>query len=128
LTFLLDTHVLLWAAGEPERLSPAAVELLSNGRHELAFSSASLWEIQIKLGLGRADFQVDPRALRRGLFANGYREIPVTGEHALELAHLPALHRDPFDRILICQARVEGCALLTLDDLVVSYGAPVRRV
>lgn len=125
---LLDTHLLLWAAGEPSRLPADVVGLLSDPDHQLLFSSASLWEIQIKLALGRPDFQVDPRALRKGLLTNDYEELPVTGEHALELTNLPPHHRDPFDRILVCQARIEGATLLTSDDLVGAYGPPVRRV
>lgn len=128
MTLLLDTHLLLWAAGDPGRLSSEARALLERGDAILAFSSASIWEIQIKLGLGREDFQVDVRALRRGLIANGYREIQVASEHALELERIPPLHRDPFDRILVCQARVESCTLLTSDEAVASYGPPVRRV
>lgn len=128
MTFLLDTHLLLWAAGEPGRLSPEIRGLLDSAVNHLAFSSASIWEIQIKLALGRPDFQLDPRALRKGLLTNGYREVPVTGEHALELSHLPTRHRDPFDRMLVCQARVEGFTLLTSDDFLASYGPPVRRV
>jgi PIN domain nuclease of toxin-antitoxin system len=125
---LADTHLLLWAAGDTGRLSKQARMLLAEPGHALLFSAASLWEIAIKLGLGRTDFQVDLRALRRGLLLNGWRELPVSGEHALELAALPALHRDPFDRILVCQARVEGCTLLTADDQLTAYGEPVRRV
>ncbi|MBI4702089.1 MAG: type II toxin-antitoxin system VapC family toxin [Deltaproteobacteria bacterium] len=125
---LLDTHLLLWAAGDPGRLSTEARTLLSDPANELTFSAASIWEVAIKLGLGRDDFQVDPRLLRRGLLANGYREVPVTGEHAIELDHLATHYRDPFDRILICQARVEGSTLLTTDGAVAKYGAPVRRV
>jgi PIN domain nuclease of toxin-antitoxin system len=125
---LADTHLLLWAAGEPNRLPAAARGLLADPGNAVHFSAASLWEIAIKLGRGRADFQVDLRALRRGLLLNGWRELPVSGEHAVELAALPPLHRDPFDRILVCQARVEGCVLLTADDELLAYGAPVRRV
>lgn len=128
MTFLLDTHLLLWAAGDPGRLSPEAQALLTDPLNELCFSAASLWEIGIKRGLGREDFQVDPRLLRRGLLANGYRELPVTGEHTLELEHLPAHHRDPFDRILVCQARVEGYTLLSSDSTVARYGDPVRLI
>ncbi len=124
---LLDTHLILWAAGDPSRLSSGARTLLADPGSELHFSSASLWEIVIKLGLGRPDFQVDVRALRRGLAANGYREVPVTSEHALELERLPGHHRDPFDRILLCQARIEGLTLLSADADLVAYGAPVRR-
>ena len=128
MTLLLDTHLLLWAAAHPGKLSTEAVSLISNRDHELTFSSASIWEVQIKLQLGRPDFQVDPRLLRRGLLANGYREVAVTGRHALELAHLPDHHRDPFDRILVCQARIEGSTLLTSDTQVARYGAPVQWV
>ncbi|MBS1079061.1 type II toxin-antitoxin system VapC family toxin, partial [Gluconobacter kondonii] len=79
---LLDTHLLLWAAGEPDRLSVRARALMEDQDNALVFSAASLWEITIKAGLGRADFQVDPHLLRRGLIENGYEELPVTGQHA----------------------------------------------
>ncbi|MDP2811243.1 MAG: type II toxin-antitoxin system VapC family toxin [Rhodocyclaceae bacterium] len=122
MNLLLDTHILLWAAGQPEKLSARARELLLDPANTLAFSSASLWEIVIKRGLGRADFNVDPRRLWRMLLAHGYREITVTSEHTLAVGELPDLHRDPFDRVLIAQARVEGLLLLTADEAVASYG------
>lgn len=125
---LLDTHLLLWAAGSPEKLSPAAQSLLQNPGNELVFSAASLWEIEIKRGLGRPDFSVDPRRLRQGLLANRYRELPVTGEHAIALGRLAPLHKDPFDRILVAQAEVEGVRLLTSDRLVGQYGGSVQLV
>mgnify|MGYP001258128841 FL=1 len=125
---LLDTQVLLWAAGVPTRLSAAARKLLDDTRHELLFSAASLWEIAIKNGLGRADFRADPGALRRGLFDNGYRELPVTGEHAVAVGALPPLHKDPFDRMLLAQALCEGVTLLTSDVELARYGGPVRKV
>lgn len=124
---LLDTHVLLWAAGEPGRLSPATRALLDDPENELLFSSASLWEIVIKHGLGREDFQVDVRVLRRGLLDNGYRELAMTGEHAVAIGDLPPLHKDPFDRMLIAQAMAEGIILLTVDPLLARYPAPVQR-
>lgn len=123
---LLDTHILLWAAGEPDRLSPATRSLVEADEHELVFSAASLWEIAIKRGLGRPEFVVDPRLLRRGLLDNGYAELPITSEHALAVEMLPALHRDPFDRILVAQATVEGMVLISADPLVLSYPGPVR--
>jgi PIN domain nuclease of toxin-antitoxin system len=123
---LLDTHVLLWAAGEPERLSPATRALIEAAEHELVFSSASVWEIAIKRSLGRADFVVDPRLLRRGLLDNGYTELPITSEHALAVDALPPLHRDPFDRILVAQATVEGMVLVTADPTVLRYPGPIR--
>ena len=125
---LLDTHLLLWAAGRPERLPAAARRLINDMENELFFSAASLWEIAIKRGSGREDFQVDPRLLRRGLLENGYADLPVTGEHAVALDGLPPIHKDPFDRILIAQAMVEGIALLTVDPLVARYPGPIRKM
>jgi PIN domain nuclease of toxin-antitoxin system len=125
---LLDTHVLLWAAGQPERLPLAARALLDDPRNEPMFSSASLWEIAIKSGLGRNDFQVNARLLRRGLLDNGYGELPISSEHAVAIDGLPPIHRDPFDRLLVAQSMVEGITLLTSDPLVAQYPAPVRKV
>ena len=125
---LLDTQILLWAAGQPERLSAAARKLLSNRRNELLFSAASLWEIAIKNTLGRADFRVEPRLLRRGLLDNGYTELPVTSQHAVSIDTLPPLHKDPFDRLLLAQATSEGIILLTGDAQLARYPGPVRKV
>lgn len=125
---LLDTHLLLWAAGRPERLSAAARQLLEAEDNELVFSTASLWEVVIKRGLGREDFKVDPRLLRRGLLDNGYSELPIGSEHVVAIDTLPPLHKDPFDRVLIAQALVEGITLLTRDPVVARYPAPVRAV
>lgn len=125
---LLDTHLLLWAAGQPEKLSTEARALIADTGTMLAFSAASLWEIVIKKGLGRDDFRVDPRRLRRGLLDAGYREIAVTSEHALAAHRLPALHKDPFDRILIAQADTEGAVLLTADHIVARYPGSIRLV
>lgn len=125
---LLDSHLLLWAAGAPERLSDAARTLFEHSDNELMFSAASLWEIAIKRGLGRDDFKVDARVLRRGLLDNGYGELPVTSEHAVAIDALPPIHKDPFDRILVAQAQVEGITLVTADDLVAQYSGPIRKV
>ena len=126
--FLLDTQILLWAAGQPDRLSAAARTLLNNPRNELLFSAASLWEIAIKKTLGRPDFVVEPRLLRRGLLDNGYAELPVTSQHAVSIDGLPPLHKDPFDRLLLAQALTEGITLVTGDERVARYPAPVRKV
>ena len=128
MNLLLDTHLLLWAASEPKRLSARARTLLLDPANHLVFSSASLWEISIKNGLDRADFNVDPRRLWRMLLVSGYRELPVTSEHTVAVNELPSLHKDPFDRILVAQARVEGLTLLTVDKAVAKYGDGVRRV
>ena len=125
---LLDTHLLLWAAGEPERLPGTARALLDNSGNELLFSPASLWEVAIKRGLGRDDFQVDARLLRRGLLDNGYSELPITGQHAVAIGELPPIHKDPFDRVLVAQSMVEGITLLTTDAAVAQYSGSVRRV
>lgn len=125
---LLDTHLLLWAAGQPERLSARAKKLLSDPANELMFSAASLWEIAIKNTLGRPDFRVDARILRRGLLDNGYTELPVTGQHAVGIDGLPPLHKDPFDRMLLSQALVEGVTLVTRDEEPAKYSGPVRKV
>ncbi|MBE7730602.1 MULTISPECIES: type II toxin-antitoxin system VapC family toxin [Komagataeibacter] len=125
---LLDTHLLLWAAGEPEKLSADARALMENPENMLVFSAASLWEVTIKAGLGRADFQVDPHLLRRGLIENDYEELPVTSQHAVAVGQLPDVHRDPFDRILVAQATVEGLLLLTHDPFVQAYSGPIMTV
>lgn len=125
---LLDTHLLLWAAGQPERLPAAARTLLSDLNHTLLFSPASLWEIAIKRGLGRSDFQVDPRLLRRGLLDNGYLELPIASEHVIHVDSLPPLHKDPFDRMLIAQATVEGIMLLTADHQIGQYPGPIQQI
>lgn len=93
MNLLLDTHILLWAAAEPDKLSPEAATLISNESNRLYFSAASLWEVVIKNGLGRPDFHVDPHLLRRGLVDNGYSELPITSQHALAVSHLPTYTR-----------------------------------
>lgn len=128
MTAILDTHLLLWAAGLPDRLPPDVRELLNDPATEPAYSVASLWEVAIKSGLGRGDFVVDPRLLRRGLLENGYSELPVTGAHAVAGDLLPGIHRDPFDRMLVAQAQVEGITLWTMDEVVGRYPGPVRVV
>jgi len=125
---LLDTHLLLWAAGQPDRLSPAARKFIDNPANELLFSAASLWEVVIKRTLGRNDFKVDARVLRRGLLDNGYSELPVVSDHVVAIDSLPPIHKDPFDRVLISQATVEGITLLTTDSLVAKYPGPIRTV
>lgn len=102
--------------------------MIAEPRNTLWFSAASLWEITIKRTLGRPDFRVDPHLLRRALLDHGYGELPITGQHALATAHLPPIHEDPFDRLLVAQAEVEGALLLTTDATVARYPGPVRRV
>ena len=126
--FLLDTHLLLWAAGQPERLSKPARELIENPDNALYFSAASIWEIAIKSSLGREDFKADSRLIRRGLIDNGYREISISSEHAAGVQSLPLVHKDPFDRLLIAQSLVEGMPLVTVDPLLSQYPGMIQQV
>lgn len=125
---LLDTHILLWAAGQPDRLTEEARALIAAAENELFFSAANLWEILIKRGLGREDFRADARVLQRALLDNGYSELPIASEHVVASDGLPPIHKDPFDRILVAQATVEGIPLMTADETVARYPGPVRRV
>jgi PIN domain nuclease of toxin-antitoxin system len=125
---LMDTHLLVWAATEPRRLPTRAHALIDDRANDLFFSSVSMWEIAIKSALGRSDFTVDVRVLRRGLLDTGYNELSMTSEHAMYVPSLPSLHKDPFDRLLVAQATVEGIILLTSDVLVAQYPGPIQRV
>lgn len=124
---LLDTHLIIWAADDPARVPRTAREAIVAAERR-AFSVVSLWEIAIKVARGRSGIKADPGALRRGLLENGYEEIPVVAPHALAVTTLPPLHGDPFDRMLVAQARVEGLTLLTADRTLAAYGAPVQLV
>jgi PIN domain nuclease of toxin-antitoxin system len=125
---LPDTHLILWAYDAPEKLPPAAVALLSDERNELVFSVVSIWETAIKTALKRKDFDIDAVALRLGLLSHGYTELPITGDHATAISALPPIHKDPFDRILVAQATVEGLLLLTVDSHLAKYPGPIRKV
>ena len=127
MSLLLDTHFLIWIADDSPRLSPDVRLRLRSQEGSLLFSAASLWEIAIKNNR-RNDFQVDGAELRRGLLARRYEELPVTGAHALETATLPPIHDDPFDRILVAQARCEGLTLLTADRRIARYPGPIELV
>ena len=125
---LLDTHLLLWAAAAPQKLSKAALEIIEDPKVELFFSAASIWEIAIKRSLSRADFRIDPRLFWRALIENGYVETPITSAHAVAIDLLPPLHKDPFDRMLIAQAIAEPIALITGDRIVAQYPGPIQYV
>ena len=126
--FLIDTQLLLWTVAEPARLTASARTLLADPRSELVFSAASLWEVAIKAALRREDFKVDARIVRRTLLDTGYEELPVTGQHAVGIDALPPGHKDPFDRLLLSQALIEGITLLTTDARLSRYPGPVRKV
>lgn len=124
---LIDTHLLLWAAGQPQKLSRKARRLLEDPGSQLWFSAASLWEVAIKHGLGREDFRIEPQRLRRALIDNGWRELAISSEHAIATLSLPPIHKDPFDRMLVAQAHVEGVILATSDEIVARYPGQVQR-
>jgi PIN domain nuclease of toxin-antitoxin system len=124
---LLDTHVLLWAASGSDRLSDDLRAALEDEANRLLFSAASIWEIAIKSALGRDDFRVEANALRRDLLANGYVELPITSDHAVGVTALPAIHHDPFDRMLAAQAIAEGASLVTADERLAGYPVSIVR-
>jgi PIN domain nuclease of toxin-antitoxin system len=128
LILLVDTHLLLWAAGQPQKLSRKARRLLEDADSQVWFSAASLWEVTIKHALGREDFHVEPQRFRRALIDNGWHELAISGEHALATLNLPPIHEDPFDRMLIAQAQVEGVILATSDEQVAQYPGQIRRL
>lgn len=125
---LIDTHLLLWASEDCTRLPAKAEALMADPDNQLVFSAVNIWEVVVKHGLKRPDFNVDALVFRRQLLDAGYEEIPVTSLHALELAGLPLIHRDPFDRLLIAQAMAEGMRLLTADQQIAFYPGPILKV
>jgi PIN domain nuclease of toxin-antitoxin system len=125
---LLDSHLLVWLSAETAKLPTTARQLIEDSENMLFFSSASLWELMVKYALGKNDIPVHPRVLHRALLGNNFTELPVTGFYALAVENLPSIHKDPFDRILIAQAMSEGMTLLTSDETVALYNAPVQLV
>jgi len=123
---LLDTHLLLWAAEAPERLPADVRALIVEPRAELVYSTASIWEVAIKFSQGRSDFTIRPQALREGLIGAGYQELQIAPEHVIAVADLPWVHKDPFDRLLIVQAIIEGIELQTVDATLTGYPGPIR--
>lgn len=125
---LLDTHLLLWAVASSRRLPRTARIQIEDPENDVYFSSASLWEIAIKSSLRRVDFRVDPDEIRIALLATGFIELPVTSAHAVGVARLPAIHKDPFDRLLISQSMLEPLTLLTNDQVLARYWDGVNIV
>jgi PIN domain nuclease of toxin-antitoxin system len=121
---LLDTHLVLWALADPERLPGAARRLIDVA--EVYVSAASIWEISIKTSLGK--LSADPREVLAALDPAGFLPLPISAEHAARVADLPPVHRDPFDRLLVAQARVEPMRLLTMDTVLAGYGELVTVV
>jgi PIN domain nuclease of toxin-antitoxin system len=118
---LLDTNIILWLAMDSARLNVSTRRLLGEPGVLLCYSVASLWEIAIKAQLRRDDFVVDPRRLRRTMLDADFLEWEILAEHVLAIGDLPLLHRDPFDRLLLAQARHEGATFVTADHALASY-------
>lgn len=128
MNLLLDTHLLLWTVSVSSRLSPKARRLIDDQTSAVHFSAASIWEIAIKSSRRRDDVSIDPDLLYRALQARGFIELAVTGDHALKITDLPHIHGDPFDRLLLAQAMVEGLTLLTTDAQLARYPGPILHV
>ena len=126
--FLLDTHFVLWLPLDDPRISAEARTIILNPANSFAFSVSSIWEIAIKKRLGKPDFPHDARDLRRLLLENGYEELVIESRHAVMVDSIPLIHKDPFDRILIAQALVEGITLLTADPVIAKYPGPILKV
>ncbi len=122
---LLDTHVVLWAIAEPARLSSRARNLLLDEAHELFFSAASIWEIQLKRRAGKLTLSNEPNFLPGHLRRLGVQQtLAISPEHAYRVASLPLTHRDPFDCLLAAQCLSEGLHLLSVDPAFASLGVP----
>jgi PIN domain nuclease of toxin-antitoxin system len=127
LNYLLDTHVLLWTLADPDKVQGSMRRLIEDTRNRVWFSAASIWEIAIKHSLGRDDFPVEPATVWKAARETGFEELAVTAEHSIGVDTLPWLHRDPFDRILVAQARAAGMKLLSLDPQVNAYFSRSKR-
>jgi len=123
---LLDTHTFLWLLESPEKLSGAALDACKNLENELWLSTVVAWEIQIKNQLGRLTLEVPlAEMIQSQRAANTVEMLPVELEHVLELGNLPPHHKDPFDRLLIAQARIENLHLVTGDGVIPQYEVAV---
>ena len=125
---ILDTHVLLWALADSELLSAKARRIIADGGNECLYSPVSLVEISIKHRKHPKDMPLSAEEARAAFLAAGYRELPFSSTHAAAVDGLEPYHSDPFDRMLVAQARAEGCTLLSHDDMVAKYGDSVMHV
>lgn len=127
MNYLLDTHILLWALIDPDKVPGPMRRVIEDTGNRVWFSAASIWEIAIKHSLGREDFPVEPAMIWKAARQTGLEELAVTAEHSVGVGGLPWLHRDPFDRLLVAQARTGGMKLLSMDAEVNAYFARGRR-
>jgi PIN domain nuclease of toxin-antitoxin system len=128
MNFLVDTHLLVWLSMVSSKLKPQAREILENADNTIHFSAISILEVAIKQQLGKPDFNADAYVLRRALQEFGFQELVVNGTHATQVSALPLIHRDPFDRLLVAQAVVEGFTLLTVDEEIARYPGPILKI
>lgn len=126
--YLLDTHILLWATTNSDKLSQRARDIIANPDNDIYFSTVSIWEIAIKMGLGKLQLPISTAAFRRVLLDNQYLELNINSKHAILTETLPPIHKDPFDRMLIAQAQSEGFTLISADNYVIAYGNMVLAV
>ncbi|MGD0911613.1 MAG: type II toxin-antitoxin system VapC family toxin [Terracidiphilus sp.] len=126
--YLLDTHFILWLPIGGTGISRVARAIIDNSANEFQFSVASLWEIALKRARYGSNFAFDPRAIRAEMLHNGYEELPIQGSHVVAVDALPPIHKDPFDRLLIAQAMIEGITLFTVDATIARYPGPIRKV
>ena len=124
---LLDTHILLWCLQGSRKLPTKVVDIVQSAE-EVYASVASLWEIAIKLSLGKLEMEIDFAELDKAIVGSGYEHLPVEAAHTVQLVELPHLHRDPFDRMLIAQSIVEPLRLITSDPQVARYGSTIIKV
>lgn len=123
---LLDTNAFLWLDNEPERLSEIARAACADKANTLALSMVSVWEMQIKAQLRKLSLRIPlAKLIEEQTATNGLEVLPMSLAHIYELGALPAIHRDPFDRILIAQSRVEGMPLVSADSVFADYGVKV---
>lgn len=128
MNYLVDTHLLVWLSMVSSKLKPNARQILEDTENIIHFSAISILEVAIKQQLGKPDFDADAAVLRRMLIELDFQELPVTGLHAAHVAGLPLIHRDPFDRLLVAQASVEGYTLLTVDEEIARYPGPILKI
>ncbi len=119
---LLDSHVVLWSLDQQERIPETARAEITDPENEVFVSVATLWEIAIKRRIGKLDA---PDGLRSGLATQGYTELAITGDHAWTAGDLPPHHSDPFDRLLIAQAQLDGLVFVTADRRLAAYGVAI---
>lgn len=126
--YLIDTHILIWLSMRTSRLDAATRDILEDSRNEIYFSAISIFEIAIKQQLSKRDFLAEATGVRRAMLREGFIELTVDGMHAAFVATLPTIHKDPFDRLLVAQASVEGITLITADEQIALYPGPILKI